>query len=350
MLVNDLETAKKIVKNKPIMVMEAGYPTWPQGNGWLPLCLFSRNYNVIYQSEYILGTAATAATGGSNGYFYFLLDDENDERHWNTLTEIENHWGLVKLDGIPKASFYTYQWIISGQTVLRNILTGLRSAYDMIFSKIDFFNRNTYSRDYTISLENGGPLHIVVSWLNAPVLSGAKSIESTTTPTVSLTILRPNGSFYGQWDEIGDVFEIDIPSAEPGNWIIRITYLNGGDDYIPLAVAAEIPEYTSPFVDAGINCTITTSTIPVAHTLRGVIADEDFPSVHYEWLQGSSVLNSGDLDTSTGGVVVECPITLSEGSHTFTLKSNDGENPEVLDSVTVTVRSETAAKYWQQYE
>jgi hypothetical protein len=165
MLVNDLETAKKIVKNKPIMVMEAGYPTWPQGNGWLPLCLFSRNYNVIYQSEYILGTAATAATGGSNGYFYFLLDDENDERHWNTLTEIENHWGLVKLDGIPKASFYTYQWIISGQTVLRNILTGLRSAYDMIFSKIDFFNRNTYSRDYTISLENGGPLHIVVSWL-----------------------------------------------------------------------------------------------------------------------------------------------------------------------------------------
>jgi hypothetical protein len=126
--------------------------------------------------------------------------------------------------------------------------------------------------------------------------------------------------------------------------------LNGGDDYIPLAVAAEIPEYTSPFVDAGINCTITTSTIPVAHTLRGVIADEDFPSVHYEWLQGSSVLNSGDLDTSTGGVVVECPITLSEGSHTFTLKSNDGENPEVLDSVTVTVRSETAAKYWQQYE
>jgi hypothetical protein len=82
---------------------------------------------------------------------------------------------------------------------------------------------------------------------------------------------------------------------------------------------------------------------PVA--LGGQVSDFDGDTLSYEWLEGASVIDSGSIQTTKGGYPVDLPpytIYPNLGSHTYTLRINDGINADVTSDIEVSVTDSTA--------
>ena len=91
--------AVEIAGGKPVMILEAGYPTAPRYRG------FSEERQVRYLERAI----EASVRAGARGYYYYNLCSPEGRMHWfqgNTLFErIEPHWGLVRSDGSRKPGF-----------------------------------------------------------------------------------------------------------------------------------------------------------------------------------------------------------------------------------------------------
>lgn len=80
-------------------------------------------------------------------------------------------------------------------------------------------------------------------------------------------------------------------------------------------------------------------------SLGGQVSDFDGDTLSYEWLEGVYVITSGTLQTMKGGYPVDLPpytIYPTLGSHTYTLRINDGVNADVISDVEVSVTDSTA--------
>lgn len=92
-------TALDVAAGKPVMVLEAGYPTAPAYRG------FSEEGQVRYIERAIEATIRS----GANGYYYYNLCSPEGRMRWfqgETLFErIEPYWGLVRCDGSRKPAF-----------------------------------------------------------------------------------------------------------------------------------------------------------------------------------------------------------------------------------------------------
>ena len=73
--------------------------------------------------------------------------------------------------------------------------------------------------------------------------------------------------------------------------------------------------------------------------LGGSVSDFDGDTVHYEWMDGAILLNSGSIECIKEGAPVQLPTystwNLSLGTHTITLIVNDGVNEPVSNEITV---------------
>jgi len=96
-------TAKELIRDKPVMVLEAGYPTAPSYRG------FSEQGQVRY-----IETAVEASIkAGAEGYYYYNLVSPEGQMRWfqgETLFEkIEPYWGLIRSDGTKKPGFEAFK-------------------------------------------------------------------------------------------------------------------------------------------------------------------------------------------------------------------------------------------------
>ena len=87
---------------KPVYVLETGYPSGPATKGW----------NETLQDEYLRGSVEGTIAGGGAGYLYFKLDDAEHEFADDDVKRVENHWGLVRVDGTRKPSYSTYRDLV----------------------------------------------------------------------------------------------------------------------------------------------------------------------------------------------------------------------------------------------
>ncbi len=86
-------------KGKPVFILETGDPSGPAELGW----------NENLQARYISSSVAGATKQGARAYIYFKLDDTDLAIPAGSLQQVENHWGLVRLDGTRKPAFFSYQ-------------------------------------------------------------------------------------------------------------------------------------------------------------------------------------------------------------------------------------------------
>jgi len=95
--------AKEISSDKPVMILEAGYPTAPSYRG------FSEERQV----RYLEAAIPACFEAGADGYYYYNLVSPEGQMRWfqgETLFEkIEPYWGLVRGDGTRKRGFETFQ-------------------------------------------------------------------------------------------------------------------------------------------------------------------------------------------------------------------------------------------------
>lgn len=84
---------------KPVFILETGYPSGPKNLGW----------NEKLQAEYISESISGAVKNRANAYIYFKLDDTDLKISPVNLQKVENHWGLVRLNGTRKPAFFAYQ-------------------------------------------------------------------------------------------------------------------------------------------------------------------------------------------------------------------------------------------------
>ena len=81
-------------------------------------------------------------------------------------------------------------------------------------------------------------------------------------------------------------------------------------------------------------------------TLGGQVSDFDGDQVSYDWLEGETLLFSGQVQTNYGGNPAYLPEHtmpyLSLGTHTVTLRVNDGTNDPVTRDITIEVIDATA--------
>jgi len=90
-------------QGKPVLVLETGYPAGPKQMGW----------NEKLQAQYIADSVKGALGQGARAYIYFKLDDTDLAIPVKSLQRVENHWGLVRLDGSRKPAFQAYQKAIA---------------------------------------------------------------------------------------------------------------------------------------------------------------------------------------------------------------------------------------------
>jgi hypothetical protein len=76
-------------------------------------------------------------------------------------------------------------------------------------------------------------------------------------------------------------------------------------------------------------------------TLAGQLSDYDGDTLYYSWMDGTTILYSGSINTQSGGYPVQLPdfttAILCIGVHTITLQVSDGINPPVSKIFSVTV-------------
>jgi len=81
-------------------------------------------------------------------------------------------------------------------------------------------------------------------------------------------------------------------------------------------------------------------------TLGGQVSDFDGDVVNYEWLEGENPLFTGQVQTNYGGDPVDLPnhiiSALSLGTHTITLRVNDGINEPAESDITVVINDTEA--------
>ena len=94
---------------KPVIVLETGNPSGPASGGW----------DEALQAEYLATAPVESFNAGAIGYIHFLLNDR-DPKIWDSnegeLTQVENYWGLVRVDGTYKPSFEILQGILQDIT------------------------------------------------------------------------------------------------------------------------------------------------------------------------------------------------------------------------------------------
>lgn len=79
-------------------------------------------------------------------------------------------------------------------------------------------------------------------------------------------------------------------------------------------------------------------------SLGGQVSDFDGDTLSYEWSEGASVITSGGIQTTKGGYPVDLPTYTNSptlGSHTYTLRINDGVNADVTSDIEVSVTDST---------
>jgi len=98
LLLSSISMARTIGGDRPVMVMETGYPTGPA----------ERGYSVELQESYIESAAIGTVQRGATGYIHFKLDDVPNPPPWREIQAVEHYWGLVDADGSRKGSFDTF--------------------------------------------------------------------------------------------------------------------------------------------------------------------------------------------------------------------------------------------------
>jgi len=99
LLTNAVKQAKARSNNKPVFVLETGYPSGPTQLGW----------NENLQARYVSRSTAGAVKQGAQAYIYFKLDDADLAIAPGNLQQVENHWGLIRVDGSRKPAFFAYK-------------------------------------------------------------------------------------------------------------------------------------------------------------------------------------------------------------------------------------------------
>jgi hypothetical protein len=94
-LLADAVRNTKSLSDKPVLVLETGYPSGPEGKG------YSENLQVQYLNE---STQVTLENAGS-GYFYFHLEDPPGTPGSDDLQAVEYYWGLTNPDGTTKPAY-----------------------------------------------------------------------------------------------------------------------------------------------------------------------------------------------------------------------------------------------------
>ena len=93
----------KAITNKPVLVLETGYPSGPAAKG------YSETNQVQYLNE---STRATLENAGS-GYFYFHLEDPPGTPGPGDLQAVEYYWGLTCPDGTTKPAYGEFKSLIA---------------------------------------------------------------------------------------------------------------------------------------------------------------------------------------------------------------------------------------------
>jgi len=337
----------RVIARKPVMVVETGYPTHPNGDGyerWRAL----RKYTISLQQEYLEQSTASSFCSGAAGYFYFELADSVDPSRYDTDTEVENHFGLLWSWGEEKEDpddgsipFNKYQEIISNESLLednspygqaRDVGTTLYSTYTTVVEgaeeAVEFFVQ-----------ESASTYQLIVDWVEG-LLPSRKTPALAAGTRLRIRVFRPDGSLYGEWEVTESPFELSIPNPEAGPWHVEIEALElPNADALPMIVSLESEPDSSPVVDAGPDQVAVTWTGTAWISLAGVIADPDDDTIYYEWYEEEELLASGLLDTSEGGVAAPLETDLGLGVHTLVLIANDNVNDPVWDAATVTVFS-----------
>lgn len=83
---------------KPVMVLEAGYPTGPP----------ERGYSQGLQDDFLRDALPGSLEHGAVGYLHFALDDFPDPPSPWDLKAVEHYWGLVDVAGRRKVAFDTF--------------------------------------------------------------------------------------------------------------------------------------------------------------------------------------------------------------------------------------------------
>ena len=105
LLIDAVETASALGEElgKPVFVLETGYPSGPASGGW----------DEELQAEYLSTAPVDSMNAGAVGYIHFLLNDRDWDIPEGSLTQVEIHWGLVRVDGTYKPSFAAFRDVIA---------------------------------------------------------------------------------------------------------------------------------------------------------------------------------------------------------------------------------------------
>jgi hypothetical protein len=89
--------------DKPVFVLETGYASAPASGGW----------SEELQAEYIAISSAGSMDAGASMYIYFQLNDRDWDFPEGEINQVENHWGLVRLNGTYKPGFTAFKDVIT---------------------------------------------------------------------------------------------------------------------------------------------------------------------------------------------------------------------------------------------
>lgn len=84
--------------DKPVIVLETGYPTQPVEKG----------FSEEGQAEYIKEAMLSTFLNGGSGFLYFTFIT-SEEPNQQFLQDVEPFWGLYRYDGSKKEGWYSYQ-------------------------------------------------------------------------------------------------------------------------------------------------------------------------------------------------------------------------------------------------
>jgi beta-carotene hydroxylase len=114
LLIDAVKTATDLgrVLGKPVFVLETGYPSGPTAGGW----------DERLQDEYVSSAPVDSMNAGASAYFHFLLNDRDWEVREGDVTQVEIHWGLVRVDGTYKPSFEAFKAVIANYVKLTEAL------------------------------------------------------------------------------------------------------------------------------------------------------------------------------------------------------------------------------------
>jgi len=104
-LLADAVLNTKGLTDKPVLVLETGYPSGPAAKG------YSENLQVQYLNE---STRFTEENGGA-GYFYFHLEDPPGAPDLSNLQAVEYYWGLTYPDGTTKPAYGEFKKLIQAE-------------------------------------------------------------------------------------------------------------------------------------------------------------------------------------------------------------------------------------------